>query len=216
MLQAVFITLTLADAVRRLPHPRAGLERGGDPRDRPVRARAARDSRARISSRLRHSLPARCSSRRPPPAARLLRCGGRSPWSRLWSNAHVECVFGVVLLFAFAASEWVWPRRLPRAEAGRALKIAMAAAAATLLNPYGWGLWQYLYENLSVQGVVAIAELLPPSLPGYRAFYAYARADRRAADRGSTRLRVVGRRRLRSCSPRSACCTCAKRRWCSA
>ena len=90
----------------------------------------------------------------------------------LWSNAHVECVFGVVLLFAFAASEWVWPRRLPRAEAGRAMKIAMAAAGATLLNPYGWGLWQYLYENLSVQGVVAIAELLPPSWPGYRAFYA--------------------------------------------
>ena len=51
--------------------------------------------------------------------------------------------------------------------------IAVAAAAATLLNPYGWGLWQYLYENLSVQGVVAIAELLPPALPGYRAFYFY-------------------------------------------
>ena len=91
----------------------------------------------------------------------------------LWSNLHVECVFGVVLLFAFAASEWIWPRRLPRAEAGRALAVATAAASATLLNPYGWGLWQYLYENLSVQGVVAIAELLPPSLPGYRAFYAY-------------------------------------------
>jgi hypothetical protein len=91
----------------------------------------------------------------------------------LWSNAHVECVFGVVLLFAFAASEWAWPRRLPRAEAGRALLIAAIAAAATLLNPYGLGLWQYLYENLSVQGVVAIAELLPPSLPAYRAFYAY-------------------------------------------
>jgi hypothetical protein len=90
-----------------------------------------------------------------------------------WSNAHVECVFGVVLLVAFAVSEWVWPRRLPRAEARRALVIATAASAATLLNPYGWGLWQYLYENLSVQGVVAIAELLPPSLPGYRAFYVY-------------------------------------------
>jgi hypothetical protein len=82
-------------------------------------------------------------------------------------------VFGVVLLLAFAASEWAWPRRLPRAEARRAIAIAIAAAAATLLNPYGLGLWQYLYENLSVQGVVAIAELLPPSLPGYRAFYVY-------------------------------------------
>ncbi len=91
----------------------------------------------------------------------------------LWSNVHVECVFGVVLLFAFAASEWLWPRRLPRAEARTALMIAMAAAAATLLNPYGWGLWQYLYENLSVQGVVAIAELLPPPLRPYRAFYVY-------------------------------------------
>ena len=91
----------------------------------------------------------------------------------LWSNAHVECVFGVVLLFAFGVSEWVLPRRLPRDEATRAMLIAIAAAAATLLNPYGWGLWQYLYENLSVQGVVAIAELLPPSLPAYRAFYVY-------------------------------------------
>jgi hypothetical protein len=91
----------------------------------------------------------------------------------LWSNFHVECVFGVVLLFAFAASEWVWPRRLPRDEAGKAVMIAVAAAAATVLNPYGWGLWQYLYENLSVQGVVAIAELLPPALPGYPAFYFY-------------------------------------------
>ena len=90
-----------------------------------------------------------------------------------WSNAHVECVFGVVLLFAFAVSEWIWPRRLPRTEARRAIGIAFAAAAATLLNPYGLGLWQYLYENLSVQRVVAIAELLPPSLPGYRAFYVY-------------------------------------------
>ena len=91
----------------------------------------------------------------------------------LWSNAHVECVFGLILLFAFAVSEWAWPRRLPQAEARRAFVIAVAAAAATLLNPYGLGLWQYLYENLSVQGVVAIAELLPPSLPGYRAFYVY-------------------------------------------
>ena len=90
-----------------------------------------------------------------------------------WSNFHVECVFGVALLGAFAASEWVWPRRLTRGEAGKALLIAAVAAGATLLNPYGWGLWQYLYENLSVQGVVAIAELLPPPLRSYRAFYAY-------------------------------------------
>jgi hypothetical protein len=91
----------------------------------------------------------------------------------VWSNFHVECVFGVVLLGAFAASECIRPRRLSRAEARTAVVIAIAAAAATLLNPYGWGLWRYLYENLSVQGVVAIAELRPPALPAYRAFYAY-------------------------------------------
>ena len=91
----------------------------------------------------------------------------------LWSNFHVECVFGVVLLGAFAAGEWLWPRRLTRDAAGQALLIAVAAAGATLLNPYGWGLWRYLYENLSVQSVVAIAELLPPPLRAYRAFYVY-------------------------------------------
>jgi hypothetical protein len=91
----------------------------------------------------------------------------------VWSNFHVECVFGVVLLGAFAASEWVWPRRLTRGEAAGALAVAVVAAAATLLNPYGWGLWRYLYENLSVQSVVAVAELLPPPLRSYRAFYVY-------------------------------------------
>jgi hypothetical protein len=91
----------------------------------------------------------------------------------VWSNFHVECVFGVVLLGVFAAAEWMWPRRLTRDEAGKALLIVAAAAFATLLNPYGWGLWRYLYENLSVQSVVAIAELLPPPLRPYRAFYVY-------------------------------------------
>jgi hypothetical protein len=95
------------------------------------------------------------------------------PLVALWSNFHVECLFGVVLLAVFAASELIWPRRLPRAEARSALMVTAAAAAATLANPYGWGLWPYLYENLSVQRVVAIAELLPPSWPAYRAFYAY-------------------------------------------
>ena len=91
----------------------------------------------------------------------------------IWSNFHVECVFGVLLLVAFAATEVIWPRRLPRPVAKTAVIAACVSAAATLLNPYGWGLWHYLYENLSVQRVLAIAELLPPPLPGYRAFYVY-------------------------------------------
>ena len=45
---------------------------------------------------------------------------------------------------------------------------------ATLVNPYGWGLERYLYENWSVPQILTIAELLPPSLPTYRAFFVYA------------------------------------------
>jgi len=42
-----------------------------------------------------------------------------------------------------------------------------------MVNPYGWGLAAYLYENLSVPDFIAIAELRPPRLPAYRAFFAY-------------------------------------------
>ena len=95
------------------------------------------------------------------------------PAIALWSNFHVECVFGVLLLGVFAAAELVWPSWLARRQAAQALAVAAAAAAATLANPYGWGLAAYMYENLSVQGVMAIAELQPPPLPAYRGFYAY-------------------------------------------
>ena len=51
--------------------------------------------------------------------------------------------------------------------------IAVACGAATLANPYGWGLLAYLYENLSVPQLLTIAELQPPPLVAYRAFYLY-------------------------------------------
>jgi hypothetical protein len=95
------------------------------------------------------------------------------PLVALWSNLHVECVFGVLLLGLFAVAELVWPSALPRREALRAVAFAAAALAATMVNPYGWGLLAYLYENASVPQMLAIAELRPPYLPGYRAFYAY-------------------------------------------
>ena len=40
-------------------------------------------------------------------------------------------------------------------------------------NPYGWGLLKYAYENWSVPQLLAIAELQPPPLSTYRAFYVY-------------------------------------------
>ena len=95
------------------------------------------------------------------------------PVVALWSNLHVECVFGVVLIGIFASAEFIRPAALTRAGAARAVLIAAGCAAATAANPYGWGLAAYLYENISVPQILAIAELRPPYLPEYRAFYAY-------------------------------------------
>lgn len=95
------------------------------------------------------------------------------PVVAVWSNLHVECVFGVVFVGLFAAGQLLHPTSLPRAAAARAVLVTVACAAATLANPYGWGLIAYLYENLSVLQILSIAELRPPYLPDYRAFYFY-------------------------------------------
>jgi hypothetical protein len=91
-----------------------------------------------------------------------------------WSNLHGEAILGVVVLSLFAACELARPSSLTRHEARRALVIAAASAAALLINPYGWGLVQYMYENISVPSVLSIAELRPAYLPVYRAFFAFA------------------------------------------
>jgi hypothetical protein len=95
------------------------------------------------------------------------------PTVAVWSNLHVECVFGVAVVALFAAAESIRPAALPRAEAGRALLIAALCTLATTANPYGWGLASYLYENLSVPQILTIAELRRAYLPDYRAFFAY-------------------------------------------
>jgi len=95
------------------------------------------------------------------------------PAVALWSNLHLECVFGVALIGFFALAEFVRPSALTRQEAVRALTIAAGTTAAMLANPYGWGLFQYLIENATVPQVLGIAELRPAYLPAYRAFFAY-------------------------------------------
>ncbi len=95
------------------------------------------------------------------------------PAVAIWSNVHVESVFGVALLGIFAIGEFARPGALTRVEARRALVFATASAAATLATPYGWGLWRYLYENVSLPRVLNIVEVQPPSLPNSRAFFAY-------------------------------------------
>ncbi len=108
------------------------------------------------------------------------RASGRSTplwWSvpivAVWSNLHVECVLGVAFLGLFAVVESLRPSALTRREAVRAVVIAAAACAATLANPYGWGLLSYLYENTAVPVMLDIAELRPASWPGYRGFFVF-------------------------------------------
>lgn len=110
------------------------------------------------------------------------------PLVALWCNFHVECFFGVVLLGVFAGGELLCPTSLRRGQAIAACVLVVAAATATLVNPYGAGLLRYLWENASVPSVIRIAELQPPYLPNYAAFFVYLLAG--------TGVLVVQRRRL--------------------
>ena len=92
----------------------------------------------------------------------------------VWSNVHVECVFGLALAGLFAGSELIYPRDLSRREAVKALGIVAVGLLATACNPYGLGLLRYMFENSLVPRVLDIAELRPPYLPNYRAFFAWA------------------------------------------
>lgn len=94
------------------------------------------------------------------------------PLIAIWANFHVECVFGVAAVAIFAAGECVLPRSLSRQDALRALLIAVGCVGATLLTPYGVGLWRYTFENSAVPRLLNIAELQPPYLPNYRGFIA--------------------------------------------
>jgi hypothetical protein len=95
------------------------------------------------------------------------------PIVALWSNVHVECIFAIALVVIVAVTEFARPAALPRSEAKRALIVAAVCLAATLANPYGWGLLTYAFENRTVPQLLAIAELQPPPLVPYRAFYLY-------------------------------------------
>ena len=66
------------------------------------------------------------------------------PIVAVWSNLHVESVFGVLLIGVFAAGEFAMPVALPRREAVKAIALSAACLLATVVNPYGWGLERYL------------------------------------------------------------------------
>lgn len=94
------------------------------------------------------------------------------PLVLLWSNLHVESIFGLVFLGCFALDAL-----LHDGDDGglgwRPLVVVAVCAAAVLVNPYGVGLVRYLIENARVPEVIRIAELQPPYLPGYGPYFVW-------------------------------------------
>jgi hypothetical protein len=82
----------------------------------------------------------------------------------VWSNFHSESVFGVALIVLAALQGSSWPSKL---------KLWVPVALATLVTPYGFGLWRYLYENTAVPSALRIAELEAPTMAAYPAFFAF-------------------------------------------
>ena len=71
-----------------------------------------------------------------------------------WANVHIQFVYGLAML-AIAVVEVVYerstavgigPRRSPDRRAALMIGIFLACCAATLVNPYGWRVYQVVYE----------------------------------------------------------------------
>ena len=84
----------------------------------------------------------------------------------LWANVHGGFGIGLVLIlchvvFGYQGKSW---ELRERGGGWRAAAILVAAAAATLVNPYGWRVYEYAGE-LSARGVArGIEEWMPPGL----------------------------------------------------
>lgn len=84
----------------------------------------------------------------------------------LWANLHGSAVYGGLILVAAtaaAAAGWAFGgRRAHQARRARALALTtLASAAATLINPMGYGLWKYVATASSRPGQKSIAEWRP-------------------------------------------------------
>ena len=72
----------------------------------------------------------------------------------LWANVHGSFFLAPVIALIYAISHavrpYIWPLDTPaeHAAARRYLYIALAAAAGTLLNPYGWNLHAHVFSYL--------------------------------------------------------------------
>ena len=211
-LQAVAVAAALALTYFACRVQSAAAAVAGDSRARILRARTARDSPSPsgVVCRDRRLLLADSSARSPP--APPGHCGGRCRRSR----CGAICTSNAYSAWRSSASsrlaECVRPSALTRPEAVRGLTIAAAATAAMLANPYGWGLFHYLFENATVPQILSIAELRPAYLPTYRAFFAYVAVAALADVVAAAPARAGGKSSRSSSSPRSAIAFFASRR----
>jgi hypothetical protein len=95
------------------------------------------------------------------------------PLLLVWSNLHVESIFGLAFLGCFALDAGLWGEDEQGGLGWRPLGVVLACMVAMLVNPYGLGLVRYLVENARVPEVIRIAELQPPYLPSYGPFFVY-------------------------------------------
>jgi len=90
------------------------------------------------------------------------RAPGRFQWrhaaavaflSALWANLHASFFFLPLLCLLYAAghlcSGWIWEDRERAGSPGWFAAMALASAAGSLLNPYGWQLHVHLFAYLS-------------------------------------------------------------------
>lgn len=81
------------------------------------------------------------------------------PILALWANLHGGWLVGVGTVCLWSLGE-AWARRSEPLRAAAPLGCAAAATAATLLDPYGSGLWTFLFETVRF-GREAISEWGP-------------------------------------------------------
>jgi hypothetical protein len=106
-----------------------------------------------------------------------LECSQERPWLlaagpvvlALWANLHGAFPAGLLLLGCFlVAAAWeAWRRGegVLRDRRTRGLALCLGVSAlATLVNPYGWGIYSYVGLTSSTAAARRIDEWLPPSL----------------------------------------------------
>ncbi len=90
------------------------------------------------------------------------------PILALWANLHGAFPAGLMLIGCFLlAAAWEAQRRGALWTDGRVRALAVclgASAAATLLNPYGWGIYEYVGLTSNTAAVRRIDEWVAPTL----------------------------------------------------